>query len=133
MKRRTRQGTLWPLAICALLAACQGKSELPRADPDNRDAIRLLQGINAEAQRCWRGERSFSAYRVIPELDTRAGRPRILLVRANAPQGLPRLVIEAHGTPARLESYGPLAGEDLAERIHADLRRWAAGDKGCTA
>src|SRR5690606_28853567 len=96
MRNRTGRGTfLWPLVLFAALAACQGKTAPPRAEPDNRDAIRLLQGVNAEAQRCWRGDRSFRAYRVIPELDTRVGRPRILLVRAEAPQGLPQFVIEA--------------------------------------
>lgn len=125
---------LWPLAFCAALAGCQNRPADPvPAEPDNRAAVRLLQVINDEAQRCWRGDRDFRPYKVMPELDTRYGKPRILLVPAEAPQGLPQLVIEAQGTPARLESYGPLAGEAISGRIRADLARWQAGGKGCSA
>ncbi len=118
--------------IAVLLGACQsGPTSQAVAERDNRAAIALLQGINTQAQNCWRGDRAFAPYKVIPELDTRVGKPRILLVGAEAPQGLPRLVIEAEGTPARIHTYGPLAQEEIAARIGADLQRWAEGGKGC--
>lgn len=121
-------------AALLLLAGCQtAKPPPPAGRPDNRAAVRLLQAINDEARRCWRGDRAFQAHRITPELDTHYGKPRILLVRADAPEGLPQLVIEAEGTPARLNTYGPLAGGELADRIGADLARWSRGGTGCGA
>jgi hypothetical protein len=109
-------------AALLLLAGCQtAKPPPPAGRPDNRAAVRLLQAINDEARRCWRGDRAFQAHRITPELDTHYGKPRILLV------------IEAEGTPARLNTYGPLAGGELADRIGADLARWSRGGTGCGA
>lgn len=120
------------MAAAALAAGCQGtkKAAAPR---DNSAAIALLQTVNDNAQSCWMKSRdkAFRAYRVIPELDTRVGKPRILLVDAKAAQGLPVYVIEAEGTPARLSAYGPLASDPVAARINGDLRRWSSGKTGC--
>ena len=117
-----------------ILAACQTAGESPGAS-GNGAAIALLQTVNDRAQTCWvkSKDKDFRAYRVIPELDTRVGKPRILIVSAKAAQGLPQLVIEAEGTPARLSSYGPLVSEAIGDRIHGDVRRWAKVDTACTA
>ena len=124
-------------AAALLLASCQTE---PKGGPlivtvDNSAATRLLQTVNAEAQACWMksGDKAFRAYRVIPELDTRIGKPRILLVSAKAAQGLPQLVIEASGSPVRLSTYGPLASQPISGRINSDVSRWATGGKGCKA
>lgn len=115
-------------AALSLQAAGAAAEIMDRSTP-----VRLLQGINERMQTCWvkSKDSAFRAYKVIPELDTRHGKPRILIVRAKASQGLPQLVIEASGKPARLSSYGPLASDPLAVRMDADVRRWLAGDSGC--
>lgn len=102
---------------------------------DNTAAILALQTINTNAQACWMKskDKDFRKYKVIPELDTRAGKPRILVVSSKSAQGLPQYVIEADGTPARLSTYGPLSGEVLGARIDADVNRWQNGGKGCKA
>ncbi|MBZ0163690.1 MAG: hypothetical protein K8H74_13390 [Notoacmeibacter sp.] len=125
------------IAALAVLAGCQ--SERPggalHATVDNSAAVAVLQRVNAQAQQCWVGsaERDFAVYRVIPELDTHAGKPRILIVSAKAAQGLPQLVIEGSGNPVKLATYGPLTAQPLSARINADITRWATGGSGCEA
>lgn len=92
-----------------------------------------MQAINEQAQRCWRADRAFRPYRVIPELDTEVGNPRILVVRAEAAQGLPQLVIQAEGSPVRITTFGPLSDERLSRRINEDITRWSRGETGCEA
>jgi hypothetical protein len=123
------------LAVACLAAACQGGNPGGRLtlDAGGDERTRLMQAINQQAQQCWRKERAFSTYRIIPELDTRVGNPRILILRAGAAQGLPRLVIQAEGSPVRITTFGPLAAEDLSSRINADLARWSRGEAGCDA
>ena len=120
--------------ILGLLAGCQNTDGLaPVTARDNSAAIAVLQRVNAGAQDCWRKDPEFRAYRFIPELDTRMGKPRILVVEAKAAQGLPKLVIEAEGRPPRISQYGPLAQTPLYPRIEADVSRWSGGGSGCAA
>ncbi len=122
------------LCILALLAACQKTDGLaPLNVRDNSAAVAVLQKVNASAQNCWRKDKDFKSLRIIPELDTMAGKPRILIVEAKAAQGLPKLVIEADGKPAKIASYGPMADGPLSARINADVARWAGGNSACTA
>jgi hypothetical protein len=125
------------LSVLVTVSGCQTeKNETSvTAKRDNSAAIAALQTINTNAQACWMKskDKEFRKYRVIPELDTRAGKPRILIVSSKSTQGLPQYVIEADGTPARLSTYGPLSGESLGSRIDADVNRWQSGGKGCKA
>lgn len=97
------------------------------------DAVAVLQNVNTSAQACWikSGDRAFRELRVIPELDTKVGKPRILVVRKASAQGLPQLVIEASGKPAKLVTYGPLAGRSISARMNDDIIRWAGGNPVC--
>ena len=130
---RRAAALLVPAALA--LASCQSNPVAVRqpAPVSNSAAIALLQTVNAEAQACWMKSKDagFRAYRVIPELDTRVGKPRILLVSAKAAQGLPQLVIEAEGKPARLTTYGPLTSDPVSARINGDILRWTSGKTGC--
>lgn len=125
-------------ALCSIalfLTACQTKKAEAPAPRDNSAAIALLQKVNKGAQACWMKSRDkdFRQYKVIPELDTRHGKPRILILSAKATQGLPQYVIEADGTPAQLSTYGPLASEPIAARINEDVSRWRTGNTACSA
>lgn len=122
------------IMVAGVLTGCQatGGGALT-ATTDRSEAVALLQTINSQAQTCWMKskDKAFRAYRVIPELDTRVGTPRILLVSAKAAQGLPQLVIEAEGKPARLTTYGPLTSDPVSARINKDILRWTSGKTGC--
>ncbi len=134
INRLAMVGLIW-IGIAA--TGCQNKkAELkPESRRDNSGAVAMLQTINHNAQTCWMKskDKDFRNYRVIPELDTRTGKPRILIVKAKAAQGLPQYVIEGVGTPARISTYGPLGSDALGTRMNQDISRWQAGGKGCSA
>lgn len=130
-----KQTVILPLAVCAaLLAGCQSGGQ-KTASRDNSAAVALLQHVNSNVHTCWvrSKDKDFDAYNVIPELDTQVGKPRILLVDKTAAQGLPKLVIEAAGNPAKMTAYGPLMDKPVGDRITADVKRWAGGAGGCGA
>lgn len=119
-------------ALAAFLTACQnkpaGKLQLEADDP-----VRVLQRVNEAGAVCWMksGDNSFRDLRLIPELDTTAGRPRLLLLPIGKTEGLPSLVIEASGSPVAIETYGPLAGTRIGDRVNADVARWSGGSLSC--
>ena len=90
-----------------------------------------LQRIASNAARCWQGG-EIGRYTIIPELDTGAGTPRLLVVERGRGRGLPQLVIEGTAGPTQLRSYGPLATSPLSNRINADIIRWSTGSSSCT-
>ncbi|MEZ5813014.1 MAG: hypothetical protein R3D45_16525 [Rhizobiaceae bacterium] len=118
-----------------LLAACQSE---PLGGPLSIEVaatspITALQAVNDAGRRCWTGsgDHRFRAYRLVPELDTTAGNPRILVTEKGREAGRPQLVIESSGNPVKIETYGPLAHSRLGSRINADIMRWSSGDKRC--
>ncbi|BCH25539.1 hypothetical protein MesoLjLc_54690 [Mesorhizobium sp. L-8-10] len=96
-------------------------------------ALRTMEQVAIAAQKCWFASKdaAFRPYRMANELNSFSGRPRILLVPAKHPEGRPLLVVQAEGTPARLQAFGPLMQEQLGARIGADVTRWASGEAGC--
>ncbi|UDF29253.1 UNVERIFIED_ORG: hypothetical protein LHK14_17330 [Roseateles sp. XES5] len=121
---------LLPLAIAAALAACQTKTPAPKA---NGGALPTMERIALGANSCWfkSGDPAFKAYRLAPELNSFSGRPRILVVHRNSPESRPLLVVQAEGSPAKLDAFGPMMSEPVGARIATDVKRWAAGGKGC--
>ena len=121
---------LLPLVAAAALAGCQTKTPAPKGDSA---ALPTMERVALGANRCWfkSGDAAFKAYRLAPELNSFSGRPRILLVHSHSPETRPLLVVQAEGNPARLDAFGPLMGEAVGTRVATDVRRWAAGDKGC--
>lgn len=133
-KRNGLSLSLGALIAGAALAGCAGERPGGSMQIEVADAaIPVLQRINERALTCWirSGDRAFRQLALVPELDTRAGKPRILVVERGRSQGLPRFVIEASGTPAQVVTYGPLAGRSVSARINTDVTRWAAGDPAC--
>jgi hypothetical protein len=118
------------LAAALLLAACQ--SSTPAPSP-NSAALPTMERVALAANACWfkSGDPAFKAYRLAPELNSFSGRPRILVVHRHSPEARPLLVVQAEGSPARLDAFGPLMGEAAGARIAADVKRWAAGGKSC--
>jgi hypothetical protein len=135
-----RRQTAWLRALTAagalaLLAACRGE---PAGGPlsvkaDGQDAVAALQRINEAGVACWMrgGDPAFSELRLVPELDTRVGRPRLLVLQKGKAEGLPVMVIEAGGSPVTVETYGPLAATSTGARMNGDIRRWTGGRTNC--
>ncbi|WP_336056253.1 hypothetical protein [Nitratireductor sp. CH_MIT9313-5] len=136
-----RHQPLLAVALLAITAALlPGCNSEPVGGPlaltvEANDPVKTLQLINENGQRCWikSGGRDFAELRLMPELDTRVGRPRLLVLSRKSMQGLPQLVIEAAGSPVKIETYGPLASTGAGAQINADIMRWSAGAKDCKA
>ncbi|AQS41694.1 MAG: Hypothetical protein BHV28_10000 [Candidatus Tokpelaia hoelldobleri] len=124
---------LFFLAACTTgLAACaQGPGHSRFQSRQN--ALPAMEQIALNANRCWfkSGDRAFQAYRLAPELQSFSGRPRILVVPHDNQAGKPLLVIEATGTPARIEAYGALMHGKTGKRIAGNIQHWAQGGKSC--
>ncbi len=100
---------------------------------EGSSATSVLQNINERGLTCWikSGDKAFRGFALVPELDTRSGAPRILIVKSGQSQGLPQLVIQASGDPIKLSTYGPLAQQRISGRINRDIIAWNTGRKGC--
>jgi hypothetical protein len=124
------------IGVAALfLVACQAGPKGPGAmdAPGKSAALRMMEQVAISAQKCWFASKdaAFGSYRMANELNSFSGRPRILLVPAKHPEGRPLLVVQAEGTPARLQAFGPLMQDQLGGRIGTDVTRWASGETGC--
>jgi hypothetical protein len=125
-------------AALALLPACQTSAPKPRPQGTvivGRAALPVMERVALGARECWFRSKdpSFKAYKLAPELTSQNGRPRILIVPAKNPNGLPLAVIEASGNPARMSAFGPLMTQPLGKRITSDVNRWVAGADSCGA
>ncbi|MBB4187454.1 hypothetical protein [Sinorhizobium terangae] len=120
------------VASFTLVAGCQ--SNRPATPAASSAALPTMERVALGANGCWfkSGDPAFKAYRLAPELNSFSGRPRILIVPRKSPEARPLAVIQAEGHPARLQAFGPLLSEPVGARMTTDVRRWAAGDKGCS-
>lgn len=138
MRRLTKSFTrtfTTALALAATFAAAGCATDEPLGGPLVAEVAAptpraALQRIAAGAARCWT-DGALADYAVVPELDTTAGRPRILLIEKGEPGSLPALVIEARPDPVRLTSFGPLAQSPTSNRVNADIIRWSTGGSSC--
>ncbi|HEX2148258.1 MAG TPA: hypothetical protein VHG11_11505 [Pseudorhizobium sp.] len=125
------RGPLLMATTALLVAGCQaGKQAAPS---DQRAALPTMERVALNANACWfkSGDPLFADYRLAPELNSFSGRPRILAVPRQRPEALPALVVQAEGSPAKLDAFGPLMNGPAAERIKRDVLKWSAGTSGC--
>jgi hypothetical protein len=125
--------TLCMIPAAAVLAACSPKQK-PAAPSVERGALPIMERVALGANRCWFKSKDpqFTAYRLAPELKSFSGTPRILVVKRNAPESLPLLVVQAQGKPAQLSAYGPLMQDaGVNARVTRDVNNWARGGKNC--
>ncbi|NKK72977.1 hypothetical protein GFM13_21895 [Rhizobium leguminosarum bv. viciae] len=117
-------------ALAAVVAACQ----TPAPTGPNRAALPTMERVALGANACWfkSGDPAFAVYKLAPELNSFTGRPRILLVHKGSPESRPLLVVQAEGSPSRLQAFGPMMQEPIAGRITADVNRWSGGNKACS-
>lgn len=110
-------------------------SPKPRPAPVavNQSALAIMERVALTAKHCWfkSGDPDFRKYSLAPELVSFTGRPRILVVPASNPNDRPLLVVQAEGSPGRIERFGPMMQSPLAERITRDTARWASGQRSC--
>lgn len=136
----------WRLAcaglLCGGLSACQSGAPSPDlALAAARSPVTVIASIGTAAQKCWfqSGEAAFRTFKMANEINSYAGRPRLLLVPKNNPGGLPSLVIQAEpatkGSKARstVQAFGPLLATNNGRRIASDVKRWAGGNGACKA
>lgn len=123
------------LAALGVLAACQSATEIaqPPSRPGDDSALSTMERVAVAAQKCWfaSANPAFAGLAMSPELTSHSGAPRILAVPRGNIGGLPRLVVEARGNPARVSAYGPLMSGAQAAKISADVERWARNDSTC--
>lgn len=124
-----------PIAAAMALSGCVGERAggTLAIEVDSSKGVTVLSTVNELAQKCWfrSGDREFRHLAVIPELDTRIGNPRLLVVERGKSTGLPKLVIEATGDPVKITTYGPLASAPVSARINDDVAAWTAGKSSC--
>lgn len=119
------------IAAFTLLAGCQS-AKTPAAAPP-RAALPTMERVAIAANTCWfkSNDAAFRDYRLAPELNSFSGRPRILAVPRHSPESRPMLVVQAEGSPARIDAFGPLMQGPAGSRIKNDVLRWANGGSGC--
>ena len=132
--------TAFTASCCAaLLAGCLGSPPRPAAsylEYRTREApVAVAARIAASVRDCWFGERrpAFASLSFAPELDSYSGRPRVLIVPAENPGGLPRLVVEASrdGNATSVKLFGPLLASAEGGTIARDVERWTRGATAC--
>jgi len=126
-------------AAVLVLSNCQSdvlaSAKGGRSRPGDDSALSTMERIAVSAQKCWFSgkDSAFKGLRLSPELSSHSGKPRILAVPGKNIGGLPKLVIEATGNPARLSAFGPLMDGEHAARIEKDVLRWAGRDAVCAS
>lgn len=117
--------------IVAMLAACtQSTGRLAGETPQS-----VMTRVAKQAQACWfkGNDRALAGFRMAPELNSFSGKPRILIVPANQPSGLPKLVAQAERQSGQtaFTAFGPLLDGPDGARLRADLSSWAGGSRTC--
>jgi hypothetical protein len=123
--------------VALALAGCRASAPVAEtaSQPGDASALSTMERVAVAAQRCWfrAGDPRFSGLIMSPELTSHSGKPRILAVPQGNIGGLPKLVVEASGSPARISTYGPLIdGGAESNRISSDVTRWASGATTCS-
>lgn len=118
-----------------VLAGCRASPPAPAvpAPTGKSAALAKMEHVATAAHRCWFASRdpAFRDYSFANELNSFTGRPRFLLVPRGNYGGRPLLVVQAEGTPARVEIFGPMMHQAGAARIAADVARWDGGSSAC--
>ena len=95
----------------------------------------IMVKVATQAQLCWfkKNDPAFTNFSMATELNSHAGRPRVLIVPKNNPAGLPKLVIQAERIVgiSGVSTFGPLLDSSDGARIQDSVSKWATGNKNC--
>ncbi|MGI9399939.1 MAG: hypothetical protein ACR2O0_01680 [Rhizobiaceae bacterium] len=129
------------IGIIGILSACQtGSPSKALSLNSKQDATAIMVIIANAAQTCWFKSKdiAFRSYRLANEVNSPAGRPRILLVPKSDPSALPLLVIQAEkkgdtatGNFTEIQTFGPILSTSSGSRITNDVKRWSSGNEEC--
>lgn len=133
IRRRIAAAVAGPMMALALAACQSGPPAAPAAAGGKSAALLAMEQIATAAHKCWFASKdtTFRSYSFANELNSFSGRPRFLLVPKANFGGKPLLVVQAEGSPARVDAFGPLMDSAEAARIRADVSRWANGSSAC--
>jgi len=103
-----------PALISALVFLCacsQSGSGALNTGPKIQSPQTLMVHVAKRMQACWfkKNDPAFRNYRLATEVNSYAGKPRVLIVPKNNPAGLPKLVVQAERRGAQniLSTFGP--------------------------
>ncbi len=117
--------------MLAILSGCQQTSRQSNESPQS-----MMVRVATQAQACWwfkGNDPAFGKFRMAAEINSPAGRPRILIVPKDNPAGLPKLVVQAQRVTGitGVATFGPLLDSRDGMRIQEDVSRWAGGGTAC--
>ncbi len=116
----------------ASLSACQQTVNRQVASEGPKT---IMVRVASQVQLCWfkQGDPVFASFQMATELNSHAGRPRILIVPKGNPTGLPQLVVQAERSAgvSGVATFGPLLDTINGIRIQNDISKWAGGMKSC--
>ncbi len=119
------------ISIALPLASCQ---QTPKKAPGISPQTMMVR-VARQAQQCWfkQNDPAFAEYSMATELNSHAGRPRVLIVPKSNPTGLPKLVIQAERNVGITDvaTFGPLLDSKDGARIQNSISKWAGGGKNC--
>ena len=128
---------LLPCLVVGCQSGATADNQSLRSNASPTTAIAEIAGV---AQTCWfkSQDPAFKGLRMSNEVNSYAGRPRVLLVKRTDPNGLPLLVIQAErsgnstsGTFTNIQTFGPMLQTKNGKRIVDDVKRWSTGNKAC--
>jgi hypothetical protein len=95
----------------------------------------MMVRVARQAQQCWfkQNDPAFAQFSMATELNSHAGRPRVLIVPKSNPAGLPKLVIQAERNVGitGVATFGPLLDTKDGARIQESISKWAGGSSSC--
>lgn len=141
LKNSRKLHIILAIGFLSSLSACQtGSPSEALSIKSKQDATAVMVKIAKAAQTCWFKSKdvAFRKYRLANEVNSPAGRPRILLVPKSDPAALPLLVVQAQqkgdtssGKFTDVQAYGPILSTSSGSRITSDVKRWTTGDGEC--
>lgn len=127
---------LGALLLLLVLTACnQSGSGALTPKPKLQSPQSLMVHVAKRMQACWfaKKDSAFRRYRLASEVNSYAGKPRVLIVPKNNPAGLPKLVVQAERKGGRnvLSTFGPLLDGKDGPRLRNSVTKWARGANSC--
>ena len=132
-----RQSAAIAVVVAVILAGCTStpKPAQQSKRPKSESAQTLMVRVAKRMQACWfKGkDPAFKKYKMATEINSYAGKPRVLIVPKNKPTGLPKMVVQAERIGGRnvLTSFGPLTQSSNGGRLTSAIRKWERGGTSC--
>jgi len=124
------------LALCgALLTGCAQGRDASLRNVATQTPQNLMVRVAKQMQICWfkNKDPAIAPYKLASEVNSYAGKPRLLLVPRNRPSGLPVLVVQAERKGGRnhVQTFGPLLASKDGPRLAAAVSKWTSGGTAC--